>query len=262
MDIQDIIKESVVYPTTMPVGWIVITALLVIDVIMTQIISTGSILAVIAYIVSAIVSLLVIGLNISIMHNSIHNSNPNFSLDLGQNISDGIKSCIISVIYAIIPILLLVVIASISGLPTAVSNLVVESSSVVNNSVVYMGLTSVSQPTLSAAFTSITITMIFAVILGIVFKLLESIARARLADTGSITAALNVIAVLNKIRSIGVVKYVGFAVLICIVLILMGIIASIISAIPYIGTYLSTIVVAYSVMVDAYAYGLIYMDEY
>ncbi|WP_455645591.1 DUF4013 domain-containing protein [Methanosphaera sp.] len=262
MDIQDIIKEALSFPSKTYVGWIVITALLIINAIMTQVIATGSMLAVIAYIISAIVCLFVLGLNISIMRNSIHGNGPNFNLNLGQNIGDGIKSIIISIVYAIIPAIILYVVAWISGLPTAISNLVIESSSIVNDSVVYTGLNTASQATVASAFTSISITVLFALILIIIFELLESVARATLADTGSISAALNIMAVVAKIRSIGVFKYIGFAVVMSIITIILGIVVTIIGAIPYIGSYIATIVTAYIVMIDAYAYGLIYTDGY
>ncbi len=75
-------------------------------------------------------------------------------------------------------------------------------------------------------------TVIIGLVVFIIFMILEVMAQMVLADTGSISKALNIFIVFNKISPIGWGKYVGYIILISICARIIEIIGSLISVIP------------------------------
>ena len=97
---------------------------------------------------------------------------------------------------------------------------------------------------------------ILGVILMIVFTLLLEIATAKLAETGSITDAINFKVVVEKISSIGWGRYIVYAIIMAILGIVCFIIQLIVSMIPAVGPIVSdTIVVSFYIMFSSIALG-------
>ena len=107
---------------------------------------------------------------------------------------------------------------------------------------------------------SLAITATVAIILFIIFSFLQTIAGARLANTGSLTEALNIFESAKDIRRIGIGKVI---VLILLVIIIIAVIEAILSAIySYVPilSILSIIITPYLIFFAQRAVGLLYSD--
>ncbi len=258
MDVIDIIKESLKYPVNNYKEWGIFAIIFLIMSLINYSITTGNSLLGLAQI---IVGLFIAGLSLSIIRNTVDGSYDVFDLDILKNFIDGIKLAITQIIYYIIPTIIAIIVAIFTGLFDEFGTLMNETITAVNNGSNYTAISMINTPAASHFLTSLSITILVFAILSIIFTIFSYIAEARLAETGSIGAALNISEIFGKISTIGWGKYIIFLIVTVIVLFIISIIAGIISLIPTIGMIISgTIIGSYTAIFISCSLGLIYRE--
>ena len=273
MDVMDIIKDSFVFPSK-NIKLLLIFELLSIvagafSVIGTIIYVLGFISPEyfmwggIAVIISMLIGWVLSGYLISVIKSGIELDDDVPEFEWWNNFNNGFNYFIVSIVYYIIPAFIVVVVGYLTNIFGNV--LAVAQEVIAQGMNIFMGTTTVfvseamAQAMVNLAV-SLAITATIAVILFVIFSFLQTIAGARLANTGSLTEALNIFESAKDIRRIGVGKVI---ILILLVIIIIAVIEAILSAIySYIPilSILSIIITPYLMFFAQRAVGLLYSD--
>ena len=273
MDIMDIIKDSFVFPSK-NIKLLLIFELLSIvagafSVIGTIVYVLGFISPEcfmwggIAVIVSMLIGWILSGYLISVVKSGIELDEDVPEFEWWDNFNNGFNYFIVSIVYYIIPAFIVVVVGYLTNIFGNV--LAVAQEIIAQGMNVFMGTSTVfvsdamTQAIVNLAV-SLAITATIAVILFVIFSFLQTIAGARLANTGSLTEALNNFESAKDIRRIGIGKVI---VLILLVIIIIAVIEAILSAIySYVPilSILSIIITPYLIFFAQRAVGLLYSD--
>ena len=213
-------------------------------------------------IISLIVNIVIIGYMITVVAKSINKDDALPELDFGKNIILGIKSYIVSFVYLIIPAIIVIILAFIAIGPLA--------SSIMSNNMAQVAITSgnatmfiqqIPAETLSTSLASMGIVVIIAIILAIIFGIFAIIGLCRLAKSESIGDALSFGKVWEDIRNIGILKIIGYLILLWILLFLISIVIGIISIIPFVGAIIAALILyPYMTFLIYRSLGLLYSD--
>lgn len=115
--------------------------------------------------------------------------------------------------------------------------------------------------TISIFVGSLAITITAAMILTVIFSIIESIAQARLANTGSLREALSIIETIKDIRKIGIIKVILLILLIIIIVTLIEfILVALLSYAPFLLSVIYIIITPYIMLVTLRAIGLLYSE--
>lgn len=273
MDIMEIIKDSFVFPSKN-------IKLLLIFELLSIIAGAFSVIGTIVYVlgfispecfmwggIAVIVSMLIgwvlSGYLISVIKSGIELDDDVPEFEWWDNFNNGFNYFIVSIVYYIIPAFIVVVVGFITNI---FGNVLAVAQEIISQSLnVYMGTSTVfvseamAQAMVNLAV-SLAITATIAVILFVIFSFLQTMAGARLANTGSLTEALNIFESAKDIRRIGIGKVI---ILILLVIIIVAVIEAILSAIySYIPilSILSIIITPYLIFFTQRAIGLLYSD--
>ncbi len=275
MEIIDIIKHSFIFPSNnldklaiFMVLNIVLAVLFVGGIISLGLVAYDSvyvILFAILFILSLIVGFIVTGYQISILKSGIDFDDNAPSFDWKNDFIKGIKMLVVSIVYFIIPAIIVGIIALITNVPGNVMQAIQEYGAISTNATAVANstapaLSSVSEATMAALFSSIGITVLIAVILFIIFAFIQTMGEARLANTGSLGEAINIPEALKDISRIGVSKVIAVILLMIIVMVVIqGILGFLYGQIPQLSI-LSIIVTPYLSFFSQRAIGVLYSD--
>lgn len=265
MDIIELFKDSLIYPTKewdklliFGVLLIIMSIFSILEIFGIRLSSYigGSVLTIISAILAIIISLIIYGYTLSITRKTINNVEGDVpAFDWLNNIVDGLKIVVLRIVYYIIPVIITLIVAYVSGAFNYMYQLI-------TYYLTYGSLNSASQALLSAAGVSFFTVFIVAAILFIIFSLLFLAAVAVLAETESIGAAVNMVEVFKKIGEIKWGNYIIWAILYAIILIIIGAVISFISIIPIIGIIIAILILRpYADMFAARSLGLIYNES-
>ncbi|AWX31879.1 DUF4013 domain-containing protein [Methanosphaera sp. BMS] len=271
MDAIEIIKEALHYPIDNMKNWLIICIVFLLTGVVQQIAlnSNNTYVNLLMHLINILIIIIIGGIFISIVKESISGSSEIPMLDPVENLILGIKSIIVQFIYLIIPALITLILSIplgvfdkfgkiINAISTMNANSTINTTVNATNSVV---IQSIPQNLIHDFVISIGILAIFCFILYVIFSLLSNISLGILAETEDILAALNIPAVISKINSIGWSNYIVFIILALLTVIVIGIISSVITLIPYIGRIIASFIVdAYLLTFMARAIGLIYNE--
>ena len=273
MDIMEIIKDSFAFPSKN-------IKLLLIFELLSIIAGAFSVIGTIVYvlgfitpecfmwggitvIVSMVIGWILSGYLISVVKSGIELDDDVPEFEWWDNFNNGFNYFIVSIVYYIIPAVIVVVVGYLTNIFGNV--LAVAQEVIAQGMNIFMGTTTVfvseamAQAMVNLAV-SLAITATIAVILFVIFSFLQTIAGARLANTGSLTEALNIFESAKDIKRIGVGKVI---ILILLVIIIIAVIEAILSAIySYIPilSILSIIITPYLIFFAQRAVGLLYSD--
>lgn len=237
MTLGEIFSKSIRYPFS-DISTLVFVGIFTLLVSLPQIVTSFGIesgaVSALAAIISLIFGIVLSGYAVSVIKKGIDDSEDFPEIDLRANLINGIKALIINIVYFIIPIIIALILAVITG-SIGVG---------LNNAVAALGIFAV-----------------LVIILFIVFSILEMVAMARFADTGSLDEALKIGAVIDDIKRIGILNIIAFLIIAFIIVFVAIIVGSLINLIPYIGIIItSVIVMAFVVLFYYKALGLLYAD--
>ncbi|MBQ9160976.1 MAG: DUF4013 domain-containing protein [Methanobrevibacter sp.] len=273
MDVMNIIKDSFVFPSKNIKLLLIFELLSIIagafSVIGTIVYVLGFITPEcfmwggIAVIVSMVIGWILSGYLISVIKSGIELDDDVPEFEWWDNFNNGFNYFIVSIVYYIIPAVIVVVVGYLTNIFGNV--LAVAQEVIAQGMNIFMGTTTVfvseamAQAMVNLAV-SLAITATIAVILFVIFSFLQTIAGARLANTGSLTEALNIFESAKDIKRIGVGKVI---ILILLVIIIIAVIEAILSAIySYVPilSILSIIITPYLIFFAQRAVGLLYSD--
>ena len=273
MDVMNIIKDSFVFPSKNIKLLLIFELLSIIagafSVIGTIVYVLGFITPEcfmwggIAVIVSMVIGWILSGYLISVIKSGIELDDDVPEFEWWDNFNNGFNYFIVSIVYYIIPAVIVVVVGYLTNIFGNV--LAVAQEVIAQGMNIFMGTTTVfvseamAQAMVNLAV-SLAITATIAVILFVIFSFLQTIAGARLANTGSLTEALNIFESAKDIKRIGVGKVI---ILILLVIIIIAVIEVILSAIySYIPilSILSIIITPYLIFFAQRAVGLLYSN--
>lgn len=265
MEIGEIFKDSINYPTQdwkklliIGVVYLVSILLVIAGVFMALLANEVGIVLLIIFSVLSLLGVIVVeGYTLDITRQTVNNKSEIPELNIKKNLIDGIKLYVMQFIYGLIPAIIILVVAIIT-LGLGFMNVVM--SPVLNQT-----LASNSTEAMLSIFASLGVPILIiglvALILSIIFSLLTYTATARLAETNSIGAALNIPEIIDIIGKIGWSKYIIWLIMIFIVSGVVGIVSSILFSL-FIGIIIVPLIIyPFWFFLNARATGLIYNES-
>ena len=267
MNILEIMKTSLIYPANDLKTYLifgVICLLASISSIVTVLTDNYAALL-IAGIIAIIFAIIMLGYNLNVIKAGIKKSEELPGLDLKNQFVLGIKSIIVSLIYYIIPLIITIILAFVMNIPGRMIELI---TNIIGNS------PDVSRSIIESAattdfFVALGLFSIITAIIFIIFTFFAFVGSCRLANTDSIKIAVNFKEAFADLKAIGILKMIGYVILLVIILaiitIVVGIIFGFISSIGVAGVIITgilggLIVDTYIMLFKSYSLGLLYSD--
>lgn len=274
MEIMDIIKEAFIFPSKDLAKLAVYIALifvcgiavalgLVLFVLGLADNAIYAVIGVIFIIAALIVGFIISGYQISIIKSGIDGDESAPAFVWKENLITGVKYFVVSIVYYIIPAIIVLIVAwatNIFGLAADMFSKMwaANMNAPANTTVVFTDV--IPQSEIISLGNALIITGIVALVLFIIFAFIQTMAESRLANTGSLGDALNIVEAFKDIGRIGWGKVIAVVVLIFLVI---AVINAIISGLnSYISgiSIISIVVTPYLIFFAARATGLLYSD--
>lgn len=275
MEILDIIKESFIFPSQnlgklaiyivitfiiglIAVGGVISTVFGVIDN------SAYVIIGVLLFIISIIVSFIISGYQIGLIKSGIDHDEEAPEFDWKNDLITGVKKLIVDIVYMIIPAIIIAIVAFITNIPGQIIDIAqqaaVSSANATAVATASAPLVTISDAAAASLLSSFAITGLVALVLVIIFAFLLTMGESRLANTGSLSEALNIVESYKDITRIGIGKVVAVVLLIIIVIaVINGILGYVYGQIPQLSI-ISVLVAPYLMFFQQRATGLLYSD--
>ncbi len=274
MEIMEIIKEAMVFPSKDIVKLAVYIALSVVSVLLGAFgiiylaIGVASqsfwiIIGLIAFIAALILGFITTGYIVSIIRSGIEHEESAPQFMWKENLVTGIKFVVLNIVYFIIPAIVVLILGWVTNLFGMASimftRMMYASMAAPANATVTIADV-VPQSMIISFGNSLIIVGIVAFILFVIFGFLETMGQCRLAKTDSLGYAVNIPEAFKDIGRIGFGKVIGLTVLIFVIILVINCIISGLNA--YIAGFsiLSIIVTPYLSFFAARASGLLYSD--
>ena len=274
MEIMEIIKEAMVFPSKDIVKLAVYIALSVVSLLLGAFgiiylaIGVASqsfwiIIGLIAFIAALILGFITTGYIVSIIRSGIEHEESAPQFMWKENLVTGIKFVVLNIVYFIIPAIVVLILGWVTNLFGMASimftRMMYASMAAPANATVTIADV-VPQSMIISFGNSLIIVGIVAFILFVIFGFLETMGQCRLAKTDSLGYAVNIPEAFRDIGRIGFGKVIGLTVLIFVIILVINCIISGLNA--YIAGFsiLSIIVTPYLSFFAARASGLLYSD--
>lgn len=216
-----------------------------------------------AVIISILIGWVLSGYLISVIKSGIELNEDVPDFEWWDNFITGFNNFIVSIVYFIIPAFIVVVVGYLTNVYGNIMAVAMEIVSQTQNA--YLGTSSsIAYDALSQAFVnlavSLSITLTVAIILFIIFSFLQTMAEARLANTGSLSEALNVFEAARDITRIGASKVIVLIILLIVIVTVIEMVLSAVYSYVPILSILSIIISPYLIFFTQRAIGLLYSD--
>jgi len=266
MNLREIIIDAIKYPISDTRKFLIFCALIILMSLSTILPSYGvknNTLTIILTLVTLIVSFIVLGYSVEVIKGGTEGEDTLPDFDYVKQFVIGIKALILEIIYFIIPAIIVIIVASATGLFTSFTKIVYASIDAVGNGAENLTMISAAIPkSAMATFTNaLTVTLIVAIILFIVFSLLSFTGLVRFAKFGSGVEGLRFRKIVGDMLKVGFLKIIVTLIVIYIIAFALALVIGIIGLIPYIGVFIGIFVGVPFIMLFLYrAIGLLYAD--
>ena len=266
MNLREIIMDAIKYPISDTRKFLIFCVLIILMSLSTILPSYGvnnDTLSIILTLVTLIVSFIVLGYTVEVIKGGTEGDDTLPDFDYVKQFVIGIKAFILDIIYFIIPAVIVIIVASASGLFSSFTNIVYASIDAIGNGASNLTaiMAAVPQPTVAAFTNALAVTLVVAIILFIIFSLMAVTGLVRFAKTGSGIEGLRFRTILKDMSKIGFVKIIVTLIVIYIVALIFAVVISLIGAIPYIGVFISIFIGVPFIILFLYrALGLLYAD--
>ena len=216
-------------------------------------------------IIAMLIGFIIAGYHIKVIKSGIEVDDDVPVFEWYENFMTGFDNVLVSIFYNIIPALIFILVAFDTHLFDNAIAILVELFSQIYN-VFFMGASAsiaidVISNTILNFITSLAITTTTALILFVIFSILQTIAEARLANTDSLMEALNIYESAKDIIRIGAGKVILVIILLVVIIaIIETILITISSYLPLLLLILYIILTPYLVLFTKRAVGLLYSD--
>lgn len=216
-------------------------------------------------IISLIIACLISGYHVKIIKSGIELDETVPVFELFEDFMTGFNNILVLLGYFIIPAIIVILVAFDTNLFDNAISIVLETVKQIFN-VFIMGnspdlaVTAISH-TVDNFVGSLGITITVALILFVIFTILESIGEARLANTGSVRQALNIFETIKDIRRIGIGRTILLILLILIIISIVEIIlVTLLQFYPFLLSVIYIIITPYLALVTRRSVGLLYSE--
>ncbi len=272
MEVMDLIKDAFLFPSKNPR---VLLIYIILAILVGGLSTTGTLIYALGFVVPegflwgglAVVIAMVIGWVMSGYLISVIKSGIDLDDEVPEfvwwdNFITGFDNFIVSIVYFIIPAFIVAVV----GYATNIyGNIMTVAMAIVAEAQgAYLGTSVIAYDAIAQAMVNLVFalatTISVAVVLFVIFSFLQTMAEARLANTGSLSEALNVFEAAKDIKRIGVAKVIIVILLIFVVVaVIEMVLSAVYSYVPFLSI-LSVIVGPYLVFFAQRAVGLLYSD--
>ena len=266
MNLRDIITDAIKYPISDPQKFLIFCVLIILMSLSTVIPSYGvknSTLDIILTLVTLIVSFVVLGYSVDVIKGGIEGENVLPDFDFVKQFVMGIKALILEIIYFIIPAVIVLIVASATGLFTSFTEIVYGSIDAIGHgaSNYTMIMAAIPQSTVNTFANALTVTIIIAVILFIIFSLMSFTGLVRFAKSGSGIEGLRFREIFKDMSKIGFGKIIVTLIVIYLIAFALSLVIGLIGLIPYIGVFIGMFLGVPFILLFLYrAVGLLYAD--
>lgn len=225
--------------------------------------SVNIFMGLLSLIFSLLIGLVLSGYLISIVKSGINHDGEVPDFEWKENFLTGINNYVVTFVYLLIPTIIVLIVGYLTNVHGSIMKVVQEITTQIYN--VYMGSSIVIafdaiSRTISKLPGSLAIPIIVALVLFIIFLFLQTMAEGRLAKTGDLMEALNLLEAAKDITRIGVGKVIMLIIALVVTVIVIEIITSFIfSFLPFLSV-LSIIITPYLLFFTQRAIGLLYSD--
>lgn len=273
MEIMEIIKEAIVFPSNDLAKLAIYIVLSVIIAFLTTIgvvfltIGVASdavwmVIGIILLILGLIVGFIIMGYQISIIKTGIDHAEAAPEFVWKANLITGIKYFVVNIVYFIIPAIIVLIVAWATNLfgsaYEVLSKMAMASASPTNATVAASNV--VPQSVTMGFLTSLMITGAIAFVLFVIFEIIQTMAESRLANTDDLKEALNIPEAFRDIGRIGFGKVIAVIILIVVVIAVINAILNGLNDFINGISILSIVVTPYLTFFAARATGLLYSD--
>ena len=266
MNLREIIMDAIKYPISDTRKFLIFCILIILMSLSAILPSYGfnnSTLSIILTLVTLIVSFVVLGYSVEVIKGGTEGDDTLPEFDYVKQFVMGIKALILDIIYFIIPLVIVIIVASASGLFSSFTNIVYASIDAMANDAnnLTMIMAAIPKTTMNTFTNALTVTLIVAIILFIIFSLMSFTAMVRFAKTGSGTEGLRFREIIRDMSNVGFGKIIVTLIVIYIIAIALSLVIGLIGLIPYIGVFISIFVGVPFIILFLYrAIGLLYAD--
>ena len=266
MNLREIIVDAIKYPISDTRKFLIFCVLIILMSLSTILPSYGiknGTLSIVLTLVTLIISIIVLGYSVEVIKCGIGGDNTLPDFDYVKQFVVGIKALILELIYFIIPAIIVMIVASATGLFSSFTKIVYSSIGAMDKGAnnVAMIMAAIPKSTMNTFTNALTVTLIVAIILFIIFSLMSFAARIRFAKSGSGIEGLRFREIIRDMSKVGFVKIIVTLVVIYIIAFALSIVIGLIGLIPYIGVFIGIFVGIPFMMLFAYrAIGLLFAD--
>ena len=266
MNLREIIMDAIKYPISDTPKFLIFCVLIILMSLSTILPSYGlknNTLSLILSLVTLIVSFIVLGYSVEVIKGGTEGDNTLPDFDYVKQFVMGIKAMILEIIYFIIPAIIVIIVASASGLFTSFTKIVYASIDAIDNgaSNFTMIMAGIPQSTVNTFTNALTVTLIVAIILFIIFSLMAVTGLVRFAKTEKGTEGLRFMEILKDMSKVGFIKIIVTLIVIYIIALALAFVIGLIGLIPYIGVFIGIFVGVPFILLFLYrAIGLLYAD--
>lgn len=266
MNLREIIMDSIKYPISDTRKFLIFCALIILMSLSTILPSYGfknDTLSIILSFVTLIVLFIVLGYSVEVIKSGAEGNYTLPDFDYVKQFVIGIKVFILDIIYFIIPAVIVLIVASTTGLFTSFTKIVYVSIDAIADgaSNFTMIMAAVPKSTITTFTNALTVTLIVAILLFVLFSLMAVTGMVRFAKSGSATEGLRFREILKDMSSIGFVKIIVTLIVIYIMVLVFAVVIGLIGLIPYIGVFIGIFVGMPFIILFLYrAIGLLYAD--
>ena len=210
-----------------------------------------------------IVSFIVLGYSVEVIKGGAEGNDALPDFDYVKHFVIGIKALILDIIYFIIPAVIVIIVASATGLFSSFTEIVYASIDAIANGASNFTaiMATVPQSTMATFTHALSVTLIVGIILFVIFSLMSFTGLVRFAKSGSGIEGLRFKEILKDMSNVGFVKIIVTLVVIYIIALLLVLVIGLIGLIPYIGVFIGIFVgVPFILLFFNRAIGLLYAD--
>lgn len=216
-------------------------------------------------IIAMLIGFIIAGYHIKVIKSGIELDDNVPVFELYENFMTGFDNFIVSIFYFIIPALIVILVGFDTNLFGNAIAVVKEFVLQIFNVYIMGGSLVIAANAISLALTdflnSLAITITVALILFVIFSILQLMAEARLANTGCIREALNIYGAAKDIMRVGVGKVILLMLSVAVIIAVIEIILMIaLTYYPFLLSVLYIILTPYLILVSQRALGLLYSD--
>ena len=268
MNLREILTDAIKYPISDTRKFLIFCVLIILMSLSTILPSYGinnGTLTIILTLVTLIVSFIVLGYSVDVIKGGTEGEETLPDFDYVKQFIMGIKALILDIIYFIIPAIIVIIVASASGLFTSFTEILYASSNAIANNAtnLTMIMAEIPQSAINTFTNSITVTLIIGIILFFIFSLMSFTGLVRFARSGSGIEGLRFRKILTDMSNVGFIKIIITLIVIYIIAFALFFVIALIGLIPYIGVFISIFIGVPFVLLFTYrAIGLLYSDAY